>query len=127
MIDKELRKEKEELLTELFAKIDNVKKDNDLKDIYDEIKRVNDLLDNHDSKFDNLIDSISDILKPKIKGKIKSKLNDIFDNYDKRDKDGNTVYSENERNQIRCMLEKINAICDRNFWDRFKKVLGIGS
>ena len=127
MVDKTLKKEKEELLKRLFDSIDGINNNNDLKEVYDQVSKTNDILDIHDSKFDNLVDSITERIKPKVTRKIKEKIKDILDNYDKTDKHGVLIYSEEERKQIRIMIEKVNDICNRNFWDRFKKVLGIGS
>lgn len=127
MVDKTLKKEKEELLKQLFDSIDRINNNNDLKEVYDQVSKTNDKLDIHDSKFDNLVDSIIEWIKPNAKSKIKEKIKDILDNYDKTDKQGVLIYSEEERKQICIMIEKVNDICNRNFWDRFKKVLGIGS
>ena len=127
MVDKTLKKEKEELLKQLFDGIDGINNNNDLKEVYNQVSKTNDKLDIHDSKFDNLVDSIIEWIKPNVKSKIKTKIKDILDNYDKTDKQGVSIYSEEERKQICIMIEKVNDICNRNFWDRFKKVLGIGS
>lgn len=127
MTDKELKKEKEELLKMLFTKIDGVTNNNSLKEIFEIVKKQNALLDIHDSKFENLLDGLTGLFKPGTKDKIKHQLNDIFDKYDKRNKSGKWVYSPETRKQIADLIEKINKICDETFWDRFLKVLGIGS
>ena len=127
VIDGELKKEKEELIRSIYNRIDSVDNENDLKDICDRIKKTNDLLDNHDGRIKDIMDSISNRLKRKTKDKIKALIKDVFDNYDKKEKDGSYRYSESERREIKILIEEINKICDRTFWDRFKKVLGIGS
>lgn len=127
MSNDELKKEKHELISMLLVKIDSVKNNSDLKCIYDELKKVNDLLDMYDNKFDNLWDFVSETFKPKTKDKIKNCLNDIFDNYDKKNKDGTFKYSEEDRTLIKGLINKINDICDKDFWERFKKVLGMGT
>ena len=45
----------------------------------------------------------------------------------KSTKKGDAVYSSNDKEKISELIKGINDICDRNFWDRFKIVLGIGS
>lgn len=125
MTDKELKKE--ELIKMLFAKIDGVDNNGSLKSIYEIVRKQNELLDTHDSKLENLFDAVTGFFKPNTKDKIKHALNDIFDKYDKRDKSGELVYSPETRKQIADLIEKINEICDETFWDRFLKVLGIGS
>lgn len=127
MVDKKLKKEKEELIKTLFIKIEGVNNNDSLKKIFDIVKHQNELLDIHDSKFENMIDGITGIFKPNIKDKIKHSLNDIFDKYDMQDKRGELVYSSEIRKQIADLIEQINKICDETFWDRFLKVLGIGS
>ncbi len=127
MIDKELKKEREELLKMLFAKSDGVTNNNSLKEIFEIVKKQNVLLDIHDSKFENLLDGLTGLFKPGTKDKIKHQLDDIFDKYDKKNKNGEYVYSESTRKQIADLIEQINKICDETFWDRFLKVLGIGS
>ena len=127
MTDKELKKKKEELVKILFAKIDGVGNEKSLKSIYEIVRRQNELLNIHDTKIENLFDEITGFFKPNTKDKIKHALNDIFDKYDKRDKRGELVYSPEIRKQITDLIDKINKICDETFWDRFFKVLGIGS
>lgn len=127
MNDKELRKEKEELLAYLYEKIDKVKSDSDLKEILKKVDELNSYFDIKDSKFENLIDAITQSLSCSTKSKIKKKLNDIFDKYEKKNKAGTLIYTDNERRKIQELIKQINDICDKNFWDRFKIVLGIGT
>lgn len=127
MTNKELRKEKDELLSYLHDKISKVKNNSDLKEILQKVDNLNSYLDKNDSSLENLLDSISQVFSPSLQSKIKKKLNDIFDKYDKVDKNGNAVYSSNNKAKISELIKDINDICDRNFWDRFKIVLGIGS
>ena len=97
MTDKELQKEKDDLLAYLFEKISKVKSNTDLKEILKKVDELNVYLDKNDSPLENLLDTITQNLSTSIQTKIKRKLNDIFE------------------------------ICDKNFWDRFKTVLGIGT
>lgn len=127
MTNKELRKEKDELLSYLHDKISKVKNNSDLKEILQKVDNLNSYLDKNDSSLENLLDSISQVFSPSLQSKIKKKLNDIFDKYDKVDKNGNAVYSSDDKAKISELIKDINDICDRNFWDRFKIVLGIGS
>ena len=122
----DLKKEKEAILGEIFSKIDSINDEGDLREIYDEVSRVNELLDIHDSKLENLLDKVSELLTTKIKNKIKTTIRDLFDKYDKKNKNGIYVYSDEERLLISNFLKKIDEICNRSFWDRFKKVLGLG-
>ena len=127
MTNKELKKEKDELLSYLHDKISKVKNNSDLKEILQKVDNLNSYLDKNDSSLENLLDSISQVFSPSLQSKIKKKLNDIFDKYDKVDKNGNAVYNSDDKAKISELIKDINDICDRNFWDRFKIVLGIGS
>ena len=111
----------------LFEKIDGVNNNDSLKSIYEIVRKQNEFLDIHDSKFENLFDTITGFFKPNTKDKIKHALTDIFDKYDKKDKRGELIYPPKTRKQISDLIEQINKICDETFWDRFLKVLGIGS
>ena len=126
MKDKELKKEKEELINALIGKINSINDEKTLKSIFSEVKKLNDKLDIHDSKFDNLIDAFTDAFKKKTKDKINQKLKDIFDKYDEMRRDGTSVYSDQEKKDIVGLLSTVNDICNRNFWDRFKRALRIG-
>jgi len=124
MSDKELKKEKEELRSILFEKISQVKSNTDIKEIYKKVESVKLLLDYHDSKLENLLEDLSQFFSSSTMAKIKKFINDILDNYDQIDKkNGNPVYSDNEKAAISKMVEEINSICNRNFWDRFTNVL----
>lgn len=127
MIDRELKREKDEMLSYLYDKISRVKSNSDLKEILQRIDSLNSYFDKDDSSLENLFDSVSQFLSASIQSKIKKKLNDIFDKYDKKDKSGNPIYNSDDRTKISELIKCINEICDRNFWDRFKLVLGIGS
>ncbi len=127
MTEKELKEEKRELIDLLFAKIDSIKSNDDLKAIYNLVTKTNEVFDSHDSKFENLGDVITEWFKPNTKGKMKNKIRDLFDKYDKKNKDGSFIYSDLERNQLKDMIQKINEICNKNFWDRFVDILRIGS
>ena len=127
MTDKELKKEKDELLSYLYDKISKVKSNSDLKEILRKVDDLNIYLDKNDSSTENIFDSISQFFSAPMQGKIKKKLNDVFDKYDKIDKNGNPIYSDTDRARISDLIKNINDVCDRNFWDRFKIVLGIGS
>lgn len=125
-MDKDLKKEKEELRTLLFNKIDSVKKDSDLKAIAEKVDALNDKLDIHDSRLANFFDNISAHLST-LKGKIRKQVNDILDNYDKVKKDKTPVYSNEEKAAIAQLIQDIDDICNRNFFDRFKIILAIGT
>ena len=125
MDKKELKKEKEELRDLLFQKIDSIKNNSDLKIVAEKVDALNTKLDVHDSRIANFFDAINFSLSS-AKGKIKKQINDILDNYDKVKKD-TPVYSDNERASIGQLIKDIDEICNRNFWDRFKTVLGIGT
>lgn len=127
MTDKELRKEKDDLLAYLFEKISKVKSNTDLKEILKKVDELNVYLDKNDSPLENLLDTITQNLSLSIQTKIKRKLNDIFDKYDKKSKTGTLIYTDSDRQKIQELIRQINEICDKNFWDRFKTVLGIGT
>lgn len=127
MTDKELRKEKDDLLAYLFEKISKVKSNTDLKEILKNVDELNVYLDKNDSPLENLLDTITQNLSLSIQTKIKRKLNDIFDKYDKKSKTGTLIYTDSDRQKIQELIRQINEICDKNFWDRFKTVLGIGT
>lgn len=127
MTDKELRKEKDDLLDCLFEKISKVKSNTDLKEILKKVDELNVYLDKNDSPLENLLDTITQNLSTSIQTKIKRKLNDIFDKYDKKSKAGALIYTDSDRQKIQELIRQINEICDKNFWDRFKTVLGIGT
>lgn len=86
MTDKELRKEKDDLLDYLFEKISKVKSNTDLKEILKKVDELNVYLDKNDSPLENLLDTITQNLSTSIQTKIKRKLHDIFDKYDKKSK-----------------------------------------
>lgn len=127
MKNRELEKEKDELLSYLHDKISKVKNNSDLKEILQNVDNLNMYLDKNDSSLENFLDTVSQAFSLSLQSKIKKKLNDIFDKYDKVDKKGNAVYSDDDKTKIKNLIKNINDICDRNFWDRFKIVLGIGS
>lgn len=125
-MEKDLKKEKEELRKFLFDKIDAVKKDSDLKAIAEKVDALNDRLDVHDSRLANFFDNIAAHLST-LKGKIRKQINDILDNYDKVKKDKTPIYSAEEKAAIAQLIKDIDDICNRNFFDRFKTILGIGT
>ena len=127
MTDKELRKEKDDLLDYLFEKISKVKSNTDLKEILKKVDELNVYLDKNDSPLENLLDAITQNLSTSIQTKIKRKLHDIFDKYDKKSKADELIYTDSDRQKIQELIRQINEICDKNFWDRFKTVLGIGT
>lgn len=127
MTDKELRKEKDDLLDYLFEKISKVKSNTDLKEILKKVDELNVYLDKNDSPLENLLDTITQNLSTSIQTKIKRKLHDIFDKYDKKSKADELIYTDSDRQKIQELIRQINKICDKNFWDRFKTVLGIGT
>lgn len=127
MTDKELRKEKDDLLDCLFEKISKVKSNTDLKEILKKVDELNVYLDKNDSPLENLLDTITQNLSTSIQTKIKRKLHDIFDKYDKESKAGALIYTDSDRQKIQELIRQINEICDKNFWDRFKTVLWIGT
>ena len=127
MTDKELRKEKDDLLDYLFEKISKVKSNTDLKEILKKVDELNVYLDKNDSPLENLLDTITQNLSTSIQTKIKRKLHDIFDKYDKKSKADELIYTDSDRQKIQKLIRQINEICDKNFWDRFKTVLGIGT
>ena len=125
-MDQNHKKEKEELQKLFFDKIDSVKKDSDLKAIAEKVDALNDKLDVHDSRLANFFDNLSAHLST-LKGKIRKQINDILDNYDKVKKDKTPVYSDEEKAAITKLIQEIDEICNRNIWDRFKIILGIGT
>lgn len=125
-MEKDLKKEKEELRKFLFDKIDAVKKDSDLKAIAEKVDALNDRLDVHDSRLANFFDNIAAHLST-LKGKIRKQINDILDSYDKVKKDKTPIYSAEEKAAIAQLIKDIDDICNRNFFDRFKTILGIGT
>lgn len=127
MTDKELRKEKDDLLDYLFEKISKVKSNTDLKEILKKVDELNVYLDKNDSPLENLLDTITQNLSTSIQTKIKRKLHDVFDKYDKKSKADELIYTDSDRQKIQELIRQINEICDKNFWDRFKTVLGIGT
>ena len=127
MIDKKMKEEKEEILKLLYNKIDSINDTNTLKRIAKKVKTINDLLDIYDTKFENLLSTVIQFFTPKEKSRIKKMLEDIFDKYDKRDKQGQLLYSETYRKEIQNLIEEINKECDKDFWTRFKTILGIGT
>lgn len=128
MTDRELKKEKDELKDILFSKIENVKNNNDIKKIAEKVDALNEYLDGDDSRIANLLDNIVIIFSPTQKSKIKKKITDILDNYDKIDKKSNLpIYSNEKKEKIKTLIKEIDDICNRNLWDRFINVLGIGS
>ena len=127
MTDKELRKEKDDLLDYSFEKISKVKSNTDLKEILKKVDELNVYLDKNDSPLENLLDTITQNLSTSIQTKIKRKLHDIFDKYDKKSKADELIYTDSDRQKIQELIRQINEICDKNFWDRFKTVLGIGT
>jgi G3E family GTPase len=127
MIDKKMKEEKEEILKLLYNKIDSINDTNTLKRIAEKVKKINDLLDIYDTKFENLLSTVIQFFTPKEKSRIKKMLEDIFDKYDKRDKQGQLLYSETYRKEIQNLIEEINKECDKDFWTRFKTILGIGT
>lgn len=127
MTDKELRKEKDDLLDYLFEKISKVKSNTDLKEILKKVDELNVYLDKNDSPLEDLLDTITQNLSTSIQTKIKRKLHDIFDKYDKKSKADELIYIDSDRQKIQELIRQINEICDKNFWDRFKTVLGIGT
>lgn len=124
MTDKELRKEKDDLLDYLFEKISKVKSNTDLKEILKKVDELNVYLDKNDSPLENLLDTITQNLSTSIQTKIKRKLHDIFDKYDKKSKADELIYTDSDRQKIQELIRQINEICDKNFWDRFKTVWG---
>ncbi len=125
-MDKDIKKEKEELQKLLFDKIDSVKKDSVLREIAEKVDTLNDKLDIHDTRLANFFDNIS-VHFSTLKGKIRKRVNDILDNYDKVKKDKTPVYSDEEKAAIAKLIQEIDEICNRNLWDRFKIILGIGT
>lgn len=126
-MERDLKKEKKELQELFFEKLKSVKNNRDIKEIAEKVDALNDALDIHDSRFANFIDGICVCFSPSLESKIRKRINDILDNYDKVNKDKTPVYSDEERASIARLLQEIDTICNRNFWDRFKTVLGIGT
>lgn len=98
-----------------------------MKEILKNVDELNVYLDKNDSPLENLLDTITQNLSTSIQTKIKRKLHDIFDKYDKKSKAGALIYTDSDRQKIQELIRQINEICDKNFWDRFKTVLGIGT
>ena len=127
MVDKNLKKEKEEILKLLYEKIDAINDSYTSKCILEKVQRLNDLLDIYDHPFENLLSDINVQITKNEKKKIKKILSDIFDKYDARDKSGELIYSESNRKDIQELIREINEECDKSFLERFLTILGIGS
>ncbi len=104
MKNRELEKEKNELLSYLHDKISKVKNNSDLKEILQNVDNLNMYLDKNDSSLENLLDTVSQAFSLSLQSKIKKKLNDIFDKYDKVDKKGNAVYSDDDKTKIKNLM-----------------------
>ena len=126
MTDKELKKEKEEVIDFLFKKIDSVKDNNKLQRILKATEPVKEYTDIYDNALEQFLGKIADSMNEKIKARIKRWLRDIFDKYDKCDRKGAPLYSDEAKRRIASMIREINKICDESLWDRFLRVLGIG-
>lgn len=127
MTERELKKEKEELRTILFNKIEGIKGNRELKKVAQKVDELNEFLDGDDTRIENLLDDLSLLFSISEKSKIKKKINDILDNYDKINKSGIPKYDTNKKEKIKTLILDIDEICNRNFLDRFKEILGIGS
>lgn len=127
MNEKELNNEKKELINFLLEKINSIEDTDVLEKIKSKTIKLNDILDYSDSKLKNLIDDLLRLVTLNEKNKLKKIIEDIFDKYDKKQKNGEYYYSNEDRIKIRNYIEEVNKLCDQNFWDRFFKILGIGS
>lgn len=123
----ELREERKKLREALFARIDQVTRENDLKEIAQKVIILNEYLDDKDTKLENLFDSLSQAFTLTQKGRIKKVIDDILDKYDKIKKNGEPYYSSEEKAEIQRLIREIDEICNRNFWDRFITAWRIGS
>mgnify|MGYP007039083063 CR=1 FL=1 len=127
MVDRNLKKEKEDILKFLYEKIDVINNPYTLKCILEKVQRLNELLDIYDRPLENLFSDINVQITKNEKKKIKKLLSDIFDKYDARNKSGELIYSESNRKDIQQLIKEINEECDKSFLDRFLTILGIGS
>lgn len=127
MVDRSLKKEKEDILKFLYEKIDVINNPYTLKCILEKVQRLNELLDIYDRPLENLFSDINVQITKNEKKKIKKLLSDIFDKYDARNKSGELIYSESNRKDIQQLIKEINEECDKSFLDRFLTILGIGS
>ncbi len=127
MVDRNLKKEKEDILKFLYEKIDVINNPYTLKCILEKVQRLNELLDIYDRLLENLFSDINVQITKNEKKKIKKLLSDIFDKYDARNKSGELIYSESNRKDIQQLIKEINEECDKSFLDRFLTILGIGS
>ena len=123
----ELKEERKKLREALYSRIDQVTHNNDLNEIAQKVIKLNDYLDDKDTKLENLLDSISNAFTTNQKSRIKKVIDDILDKYDKVRKDGTPCYSTDDKVKIQTLVHEIDEICNRNFWDRFKTAWSIGS
>lgn len=123
----ELKEERKKLREALYSRIDQVTHNNDLNEIAQKVIKLNDYLDDKDSKLENLLDSISNAFTTNQRSRIKRVIDDILDKYDKVRKDGTPFYSADDKAKIQMLVHEIDEICNRSFWDRFKTAWSIGS
>lgn len=118
--------EKADLQKTLIEKVEATKDEEKLRKIMEILRDTNNKLNHHDSAFENFLSNVVGLLTPKQKKKAVLFIKDIFDKYDKKEK-GIDIYSPAEKQMIADAIKQINDICDEDFWDRFWKVLGVGS
>ena len=108
MTERELKKEKEELRTILFNKIEGIKGNRELKKVAQKVDELNEFLDGDDTRIENLLDDLSLLFSISEKSKIKKKINDILDNYDKINKSGIPKYDTNKKEKIKTLILDID-------------------
>ncbi len=121
------KQEKKEIRELLFAKIDATRGDRKLSEIYQCVSKLNDLVNDKDTKFENMFDAIGDFFTTSQKGKIKNKIDDALDKYDKVQKDGKPFYSDETKAEIKQLIEKIDEICNKSFIERMANMINKGS
>ncbi len=124
---KELKEERKKLREALYARIDQVTRNNDLNEIVKKVIALNEYLNDKDTKLENVLDAISNVFTPTQKSRIKNVIDDILDKYDKVRKDGTPCYSADDKVRIQTLVREIDEICNRNFWNRFVNAWSIGS
>ena len=123
----ELKVERKKLREALYARIDQVTRNNDLNEIAQKVIALNDYLDDKDTKLENVLDTLSNVFTTTQKSRIKKVIDDILDKYDKVKKDGTPCYSASDKEKIQTLVREIDEICNRNFLDRFVNAWNIGS
>ncbi len=123
----ELKQQKAEIREALHTKIESLNDKDSLNSVFAILNNLNESLNHHDSRFENILDDFSLRIAKKEKDKIKRIITDVLDDFDKINRDGMPKYTYKEREAVCNALEQVNKICDKNFWEKLLSVIGIGS